>query len=115
MNAEEVEVFRTNNMVLPPNAPVYQGAGCRTCNGAGFKGRLGIHELLVVDDTVRGVMLKELTADSVRDAAVVKSPQKMRTILMDGLQKVLEGGTTVREVLGGASEEAEDAAKKAAH
>jgi type II secretory ATPase GspE/PulE/Tfp pilus assembly ATPase PilB-like protein len=60
-------------------------------------------------------MLKEMTADSIRDAAVDKSPQKMRSILIDGFQKVLEGNTTVREVLGGASEITEDAAKKAAH
>jgi hypothetical protein len=56
-----------------------------------------------------------MTADSIRDAAVDKSPQKMRSILIDGFQKVLEGNTTVREVLGGASEITEDAAKKAAH
>jgi type IV pilus assembly protein PilB len=114
ISVEEMEVFRTNGMTVPPGLQIYQGAGCRNCNGSGFKGRLGIHELLVVDDAVRSVMLKEMTVDSVREAAVKKSPQKMRTILMDGLQKVLDGGTTVREVLGGASEAAEDAAKKAA-
>jgi type II secretory ATPase GspE/PulE/Tfp pilus assembly ATPase PilB-like protein len=76
---------------------------------------LGIHELLIVDDTVRTGMLKEMTADSIRDSAANKSAQKMRSILVDGLQKVLEGQTTVREVLGGASEVAEDAAKKAGH
>ena len=74
---------------------------------------MGIHELLVIDETVRNVVLKDVTADMVRDAAVTKSPQKMRTIIMDGLQKVLEGGTSVREVLGGASDEAEPA--KPAH
>ena len=114
-SVEEVEIFKTNKVVLPPGAQIYQGAGCRTCNGSGFKGRLGIHELLVIDDVVRGSMLKEMSADSIRDAAVDKSPQKMRSILIDGFQKVLEGNTTVREVLGGASEVAEDAAKKAAH
>jgi type IV pilus assembly protein PilB len=112
---EEVEIFKTNKIVLPPGAQIYQGAGCRTCNDSGFKGRLGIHELLVIDDVVRGSMLKEMTADSIRDAAVDHSPQKMRSILMDGFQKVLEGNTTVREVLGGASEVTEDAAKKASH
>ncbi|MBL0058455.1 MAG: Flp pilus assembly complex ATPase component TadA [Elusimicrobia bacterium] len=114
ISVEEMEVFVTNGMKVAPGLQIYQGAGCRNCNGSGFKGRLGIHELLVVDDAVRAVMLKEMTVDSVREAAVKKSPQKMRTILMDGLQKVLDGGTTVREVLGGASEAAEDAAKKAA-
>jgi type IV pilus assembly protein PilB len=111
---DEVEVFKTNKITLAPDAQLFHGAGCRTCNGSGFKGRLGIHELLVVDDTVRAGMLKEMTADSIREAAVDRSPQKMRTILTDGFQKVLEGNTTVREVLGGASEIAEEVAKKAA-
>jgi type IV pilus assembly protein PilB len=112
---EEVEVYKTNHFPLPAGAQIFQGTGCRTCNGSGFKGRLGIHELLIVDDTVRTGMLKEMTADSIRDSAANKSAQKMRSILVDGLQKVLEGQTTVREVLGGASEVAEDAAKKAGH
>ncbi|MBK9430591.1 MAG: Flp pilus assembly complex ATPase component TadA [Elusimicrobia bacterium] len=106
-NPEEVEVFRNNNVSLPPGAQLFQGAGCANCNGSGYKGRMGIHELLVIDETVRNVVLKDVTADMVRDAAVNKSPQKMRTIIMDGLQKVLEGGTSVREVLGGASDEVE--------
>ncbi|MBL8022700.1 MAG: Flp pilus assembly complex ATPase component TadA [Elusimicrobia bacterium] len=110
---DEIAIFKTNHVTLPPDAQLFQGAGCRTCNGSGFKGRLGIHELLVVDDTVRLGMLKEMTADSIRDAAVNQSPQKMRTILTDGFQKVLEGQTTAREVLGGASEIAEEVAKKA--
>ncbi|MBK8872191.1 MAG: type II/IV secretion system protein [Elusimicrobia bacterium] len=112
---EEVEVYKTNHFPLPAGAQIFQGTGCRTCNGSGFKGRLGIHELLIVDDTVRTGMLKEMTADSIRDSAANKSTQKMRSILVDGLQKALEGQTTVREVLGGASEVAEDAAKKAGH
>ena len=112
---EEAEVYKTNHFPLPSGAQIFQGTGCRTCNGSGFKGRLGIHELLIVDDTVRAGMLKEMTADSIRDSAANKSTQKMRSILVDGLQKALEGQTTVREVLGGASEVAEDAAKKASH
>ncbi|MBP9127164.1 MAG: Flp pilus assembly complex ATPase component TadA [Elusimicrobia bacterium] len=112
---EEAEVYKTNRFPLPSGAQIFLGTGCRTCNSSGFKGRLGIHELLIVDDTVRAGMLKEMTADSIRDSAANKSTQKMRSILVDGLQKVLEGQTTVREVLGGASEVAEDAAKKAAH
>ncbi|HMU74187.1 MAG TPA: ATPase, T2SS/T4P/T4SS family [Elusimicrobiota bacterium] len=109
---DEVEVFKTANFPLPANAQLYYGKGCSTCNDSGFKGRCGIHELLVVDDPVRAAVLKDVNADTVREAATVVSPQKMRTIIADGLQKALDGMTTVREVLGGASEEIEGKDKK---
>jgi type IV pilus assembly protein PilB len=109
--ADEIEVFRVNKVPIPPGAQFYQGQGCKNCGDSGYKGRLGIHELLVIDDIVRLAVLKDNTADNVRDVATNKSPQKMRTILMDGLHKVLEGGTSVREVLGGASEEKEEEKK----
>ncbi|MBL0349399.1 MAG: type II/IV secretion system protein [Elusimicrobia bacterium] len=109
---DEIEVYKTANFPLPANAQLYYGKGCSTCNDSGFKGRCGIHELLVVDDPVRAAVLKDVNADTVREAATAVSPQKMRTIIADGLQKALDGMTTVREVLGGASEEIEGKEKK---
>jgi type II secretory ATPase GspE/PulE/Tfp pilus assembly ATPase PilB-like protein len=106
---DEIEAFKVNNYPLPAGAKLYHGAGCDSCKGGGFKGRCGIHELLIVDDAVRLATLKDVSADSVRTAALTQSPQKFRTILQDGLSKALQGMTTVREVLGGA---AEDASKK---
>jgi type IV pilus assembly protein PilB len=108
---DEIEVFRVNKYDLPPNAQLYSGKGCDTCGGSGFKGRCGIHELLVIDDFVRATALKDVTADALRDTAINKSPQKMRSILIDGLGKALTGLTTVREVMGGAAEDAADKKK----
>jgi type IV pilus assembly protein PilB len=101
---EEVEIYKANDFILPEGAQLYNGRGCDACGGSGYKGRCGIHELMVIDDTVRLTALKDVTADAVRTAAVERSPQKMRTILKDGLTKALEGLTTVREVLGGAED-----------
>jgi len=102
---EEIEIYKVNNVELPAGAMLTYGQGCNTCNGGGFKGRCGIHELLIMDDTVRTTTLKDVTADAIRNSAVFDSPQHMRTIVQDGLLKVLDGMTTVREVLGGAEEE----------
>jgi len=105
--AEEIAVYKAHNFPLPANAQLYYGRGCSECGDGGYKGRCGIHELLVIDDPVRAAVLKDVNADAIRTAAMVVSPQKMRTIITDGLQKALEGLTTVREVLGGASDEVE--------
>lgn len=108
---DEIEVYKLNNVPLPPGSQLYAGKGCDTCGGSGFKGRCGIHELLVMDDPVRATALANVTADAIRDAAIHKSPQKMRTIIEDGLIKALTGLTTVREVMGGVAEDAADKKK----
>lgn len=108
---DEVEIFRVNGVPLAPGVQLYAGKGCATCGGSGFKGRCGIHELLIVDDPVRAAVLRDVTADGIRTAALEKSPQKMRTIIMDGLVKAIEGVTTAREVMGGAAEDAADKKK----
>jgi type IV pilus assembly protein PilB len=102
---EEIEVYKVNNVPIPAGAQMTYGKGCDACGGSGFKGRCGIHELLVMDDAVRTATLKDVAADNIRKVAMFESPQKMRTITQDGLMKALQGDTTVREVLGGAAEE----------
>ncbi len=102
---DEIEAFKAANVALPAGAMLYAGKGCDTCQGSGFKGRCGIHELLIMDDAVRLASLKDVSADNIRRVAMFESPQKMRTIVQDGLVKALQGDTTVREVLGGAAEE----------
>jgi type IV pilus assembly protein PilB len=103
---DELEAFKTYKVPIPPGGKLYGGKGCDTCGGTGFKGRCGIHELLIIDDFVRTATLKDVNADNIRNSAQQESPQKMRTIVQDGLVKCLQGDTTVREVLGGAAEEA---------
>jgi type II secretory ATPase GspE/PulE/Tfp pilus assembly ATPase PilB-like protein len=111
LSPDEAEVYKVNGFTLPAGAQVFTGKGCDSCGGSGFKGRMGIHELLIMDDPVRAIVLESVASDTIREVALHKSPQKMRTILMDGLNKALQGLTTVREVLGGAAEEASDLKK----
>ncbi|MBI5882020.1 MAG: Flp pilus assembly complex ATPase component TadA [Elusimicrobia bacterium] len=95
---DEIKIFEENKVELPPGQKLYQPKGCPTCNNTGFKGRMGMHELMVLTEELRGFMLQTVAADPLRAAA-----QKlgMRLLVQDGLEKVKTGLTTVREVLGG--------------
>ncbi|MCC7541371.1 MAG: type II secretion system ATPase GspE [Deltaproteobacteria bacterium] len=75
---------------------VFRARGCERCGGSGYSGRLGIYELMMMDDTVGALILKNADATALRRAAV---SQGMRLLREDGARKVLEGSTTVEEVL----------------
>ena len=74
----------------------FHGKGCKACNHTGFRGREGIYELLVVDDTVRQLILTKATSQIIRESARKKG---MTTLREDGWKKVAKGITTVEEVL----------------
>ncbi|OGR69409.1 MAG: hypothetical protein A2081_00435 [Elusimicrobia bacterium GWC2_61_19] len=98
---EEIAVFEANGVKVPAGAKVFRAKGCDVCKGSGFKGRVGMHELLVLNEEIRLQILKDPSAIPVKEIAMKNG---MRTIAMDGLEKVLLGLTTVKEVLGGAAE-----------
>lgn len=72
-----------------------KGKGCNACLNSGFKGRVGIHELLTMDDDVRRLLLTDVSAGPIRDAAVKNG---MMLMMIDGLIKVTQGLTTVEEI-----------------
>ncbi|MCC6766078.1 MAG: type II secretion system ATPase GspE [Deltaproteobacteria bacterium] len=72
------------------------GAGCEACKQTGYRGRTGIHELLVVDDEIRGLIMKNADASAIRRTAVAAG---MVTLREDGASKILAGETTIEEVL----------------
>ncbi len=72
------------------------GAGCDACKHTGYRGRTGIHELLVVDDEVRTLIMKNTDAAAIRRAAALAG---MVTLREDGAAKILAGETTIEEVL----------------
>ncbi|WP_374662921.1 GspE/PulE family protein [Inhella sp.] len=74
----------------------YRRCGCEACNGSGYKGRLGIHELLVSDDAIRELIRKRAPA-----AEMFKAAQRggLRTLRQDGIEKLLTGMTDLPEVL----------------
>jgi len=74
-----------------------RGAGCEKCSGTGFKGRTGLFELLVVDETIQKMISDRASASTIKNHAL--DTQSMQTLLMDGKRVVLEGLTTPEEVL----------------
>ncbi len=75
---------------------LWRSPGCEHCGYKGYKGRLGIHELLVVDEDIRAVIQKKATVDELLSLAREKG---MRTLLEDGLDKAIAGHTDVQKVL----------------
>ena len=74
----------------------YRGRGCEHCRHSGYYGRLGIFELLLMTEEIQDLIVKRAPLSEVRNAALANG---MRTLKMDGFQKVLEGITTVEEVM----------------
>jgi general secretion pathway protein E len=82
----------------------YRGKGCDRCSDTGFVGRLGIYELLLMDDNVGPLVLKNADAKAIKRAAVEAGMDSLRD---DGARKVLAGMTTVEEVLAATQEDAQ--------
>jgi general secretion pathway protein E len=76
--------------------PVYKGEGCEKCAFTGYYGRTGIFELLIVDDTIRRLILKNADSNVIRESA---RKNGMKTLLEDGIEKIKMGVTTYNEVL----------------
>ncbi|HUY93339.1 MAG TPA: ATPase, T2SS/T4P/T4SS family [Pirellulales bacterium] len=76
--------------------PLYLPAGCRACRQLGYRGRMGIYELLVTTESVRQLAHERASSWKLKQAAMTDG---MRTLRMDGWTKVLAGRTTVEEVM----------------
>ena len=73
-----------------------RGEGCEQCAGSGYKGRAGIHELIVLTDEFRRMLLDRVSTGELKRLAL---EQGLRTLYHDGLMKVAHGITTLEEVL----------------
>jgi general secretion pathway protein E len=93
---EELRQLGMSNDSLEGRTVYRQGAGCNECKQTGYRGRTGIHELLIVDDDVRNLIMKNADAATIRHAATAKG---MTTLREDGADKILAGITTIAEVL----------------
>lgn len=87
---------------LPPgflekkNLIFYAGKECVTCNNSGYKGRVGIYEILEIDDEIREAIVRRADASEIRKIAIKNG---MTSMLEDGFQKASEGATTIEEIL----------------
>jgi len=82
---------------LRPGLKFYKNKGCRICNNTGFKGRMGIYEFLVPDETINGMVIKRLPSEQIKHYALKRG--NFDSLRRDGLKKVLDGSTTIEQVL----------------
>jgi general secretion pathway protein E len=72
------------------------GRGCNFCSRSGYLGRVGVYELLTVSDTIRKMLMKETSANELKEQAIKEG---MITMRRDGMQKVADGITTPGEIM----------------
>jgi general secretion pathway protein E len=80
-----------------PGGKVTVGAGCDFCFGSGYVERIAIYEMLEIDDAVKDQVMDRSNATAIKKSAIERG--RLRTLRMDGIQKVLKGVTTIDEVL----------------
>jgi len=89
--SDEAEILK-----IPKNSLIYKGKGCQACNNTGYKGRLAVHEVLVLDSSMREMIVKGANSDEIREFAINHG---MITLWDNTKRNVLEGNTTVEELL----------------
>jgi type IV pilus assembly protein PilB len=75
---------------------VYKGRGCGVCNGTGYKGRVGLYEVMEISEGIRDLVMQGATAIELKRKALEEG---MLTLRMSGLEKIRQGVTTIEEVL----------------
>jgi len=81
---------------IPPLEKYYKGRGCDVCKNTGYKGRIGIYELLQMDTKLKRLVSKNFTVDELWDSA---RSSGTRSLFEQAWSKVAEGVTTVEEVI----------------
>lgn len=91
------EVMRTHPypLVVPDNATIYKAVGCAACGGTGYKGRAGIFEGIIMDEAVEEAVIRDPREHVILAAA---RPQKIPSMIEDGIEKVLQGLTAISEL-----------------
>ncbi|HBT76466.1 MAG TPA: general secretion pathway protein GspE, partial [Planctomycetaceae bacterium] len=87
--------FPWDRMEKECGGQIYKPVGCRECRQVGYRGRSGIYELMVTSNAIRELTGKNSTAWEVKKAALAEG---MRTLRMDGWEKVLSGKSSVDEI-----------------
>ncbi|MCK5581611.1 MAG: Flp pilus assembly complex ATPase component TadA [Candidatus Omnitrophica bacterium] len=91
------EILKDLKYAVPKGTIFYEGKGCDICRQTGYLGRLGVTEVLDVDDTVREMLIKGEPADKIKGYA--QKNKGMKTLWEDVMEKFIKGDTTLEEVL----------------
>jgi general secretion pathway protein E len=91
----EFEMTEMGMKQVPTGATFYRAVGCPSCSNSGYSGRTVIHELMMVDDYIKSLIVKNVDAGQIKKAAIERG---MITLREDGVAKVLQGQTTIDEL-----------------
>lgn len=89
-------IHRMNLPLEVDQVTFYRGVGCANCRGSGYKGRMGVFELMDVNNEVRALILKRSPANIIREAALNSG---MISLQQDAMQKIVQGLTSIEEAL----------------
>jgi type II secretory ATPase GspE/PulE/Tfp pilus assembly ATPase PilB-like protein/putative methionine-R-sulfoxide reductase with GAF domain len=90
-----LELFKSLNIPYNDKFKLCRPVGCSKCEKTGYKGRMGIHELLVSTDLIKDLIIKHATIEQIREAAINEG---MRTLLQDGIEKTIKGLSDFNQV-----------------
>jgi type IV pilus assembly protein PilB len=89
------EVMRANGFNVGLDLEAYEPVGCARCGGSGYKGRIGLYEVMWVSDSIRSLAVAREPAETIAHAAVHEGMMRLRE---DGLEKVRRGLTSIAEI-----------------
>ena len=89
------EPFEKLNIAYTDDFMMYRPKGCDVCDKTGYKGRMGIHELVIGTDTMKRLIQKHATVEEMREVAAAEG---MTTLLQDGIVKSISGSTDFKQV-----------------
>jgi type IV pilus assembly protein PilB len=89
------EVLRESGYKVLVDLEAYEPIGCRRCSNTGYRGRLGIYEVMSLSSDIRRMALERRSSDEIREVAVREGMRRLRE---DGLEKVRQGLTSVAEI-----------------
>jgi type IV pilus assembly protein PilB len=89
------EVLRDHGFRSHIDIEAYEPVGCSRCGGSGYKGRVGLYEVMTVSDEIRHLAIERAPADRISEVAMRDGMRRLRD---DGLEKVKQGRTSIAEV-----------------
>jgi type IV pilus assembly protein PilB len=92
---EHIMSSHPHPITIPKPLMLHRAVGCEICGGTGFKGRMGIFEGVLMDEAVEEVIVRDPRESAIYEAA---KPQKIPTMLHDGIEKILGGTTSMMEL-----------------
>jgi general secretion pathway protein E len=94
-SATPIEIQELGLKAVQGPITLYRAVGCNSCSQTGYSGRINVHEILLMDDNIRALVMKNADSGSIRKAAVEGG---MLTMREDGTRKVISGVTTMQEL-----------------